>query len=394
MSQEKDPLFINITSGIGSAFEPYLNSLYFASQAIASVYTLLLVVIFIVVVYVIFSSVKQLRKFENSLQHVCYDKVMKIAKQRERILCFTVALLLLIFEIAYPFLVNITGFVYILFSSEYQAHDVNISDNCVLKATTYLATIYDPRLLSIVIIVISLGGCRCCFFLTIWLFSVSLLNLNFAAREQYKPKVIIYWIVAGVAIGVIMFALLVIPWSNFVAVILVPISTQIALLWVILNYRRFSVSMKMRINEAYHSWNEQSLNEQEKLFVKYKSTVSQLVFIYEIAILRELVLFNVYILLETIALNSCWFGAIFGFSSTITLSVSTVRIMAEIAFYSFISGRILEITFFSLNVIVLCWFMLKAFIDIRKTNKPHRYRYNTGDLKESLIQNTFNDHTQ
>ena len=386
-------LYINISSGIGSAFKPYLDYMYYVSQAVAGAYTLLLVVIFIAVVYIIYSSVKQLRKFNNNLRHVSYDKAIETTKQRERILCFSIALLLLIFEIAYSFLVSITGFVYISLG-DYQTHNVKINENCELKATTYLATIYDTELTSIAMNLISQGGQRFCLFLTMWLFSVSLINLNFAARDQYKPKVIIYWIVSGVVIGVIMLVLLAIPWTNFVGIIFVSILSQVTLMWILLNYRRFSVSMKMRINEAYHSRNEQSLNEQQKLFVKYRSVILQLACIYEIAIFRDLVLFNVYILLETVALNSCWLGAIFGFSSTIVLSEQTVRIMAETAFYSLICERILAIMFFSLNVIVLYCFLLKAFIDIRKTNKPHRYRYSTGDLKESLIQNTFNDHTQ
>ena len=393
MSRDKEHLFFNITRGFGSAFKPYVDYLFYASQAVAFVYTLLLVVIFIAVVYIIYSSVKQLRKLDNSLQHVSYDTAIRITKQKERIFCFSIALLLLMSEIAYPFLVNITGFAYIIISNEYQTHNVKISGNCELKAPTYLATIYDPRLTSIVMNIISQGGQRCCFFLTIWLSSVSLKNLNFTAREQYKPKVIFYWIISGIVIGAVMFVLLTLPWSNFVAIIFLSILMQVTLLWVVLNYRRFSVSMKMRINEAYHSWNVQSLHEQQKLFVKYRYIILQLVFIYEIAILEE-VLFNVYTFLETIALNSCWFGAIFGFSSTIALSEQTVRVMAEIAFYSLICERIFQIMFFSLSVLVLCWFLLKAFIDIRKTNKPQRYRYNTGDLKESLIQNTFNDHTQ
>ena len=288
---------------------------------------------------------------------------------------------------------SITGFVHI-FPRDYQTHNVKISENCELKATTYFATIYDTELTSIVMNLISQGGQRFCLFLTMWLFSVSLINLNFAARDQYKPKFTIYWIVSGVVIGVIMLVLFAFPLTNFVTIIFVPILTQVTLLCAILNYRRFSVSMKMRINEVYHSRNEQSLNEQQKLLIKYRSIILRLVWIYEIAVFRELVLFNINNSLETVALNSCWFGAIFGFSSTIVLSEQTVRIMAETVFYILICGHILAIMFFSLNVIVLFWFLLKAFIDIRKTNKPHRYRYNTGDLKESLIQNTFNDHTQ
>ena len=48
-------LYINISSGIDSAFKPYLDYMYYASQVVAGAYTLLLVVIFIAVVYIIYS---------------------------------------------------------------------------------------------------------------------------------------------------------------------------------------------------------------------------------------------------------------------------------------------------------------------------------------------------
>ena len=389
----QERLFINISKGTHSFLSPIVDNLYYPTQVVAGLHTALLTCIFVYVLCSIYTAVKLKRSCENCLTSQ-REYSIKISMYKERILCFNITLLLLIFEIGFSFHVNITGFLYIFYFRQFPPNDVNISSNCSLKGDTYLADIYNTSLWYDVIYRIMFSGGRICFFLIIWFFSVSLIHLNNAARGLYRPRLILYWSIVGGIIGVVLLILIVLPWTSLFGIFIETALAQGSLLFVVFNYRRFYVAMKMRINAAFHTRNERILREQERLFRIYKHIIPLLVGVLEICTIRSMVIHNAYLWLETLGLNSCWFRVVFGIKSIISLSNATILFMAKISLWCLIIVRVLDFIFFSLNLIILVCFLLKAFLVILENNKTVKYRYTNQELVKSLISNPFTEHTE
>ena len=79
--------------------------------------------------------------------------------------------------------------------------------------------------------------------------------------------------------------------------------------------RKFFPAMNSRITDAFHYKNVRIYmsEEQNQLLYRYKVFISFLTFTFEIFILKNLTLYNLYVIFESISINSCWFNVTYHF---------------------------------------------------------------------------------
>ena len=71
--------------------------------------------------------------------------------------------------------------------------------------------------------------------------------------------------------------------------------------------RKFFPAMNSRIIDAFHYNNVRVYLEQKRLLYRYKVLICFLTFTFEIYILKNLILYNLFVILESISVNPCWF---------------------------------------------------------------------------------------
>ena len=124
--------------------------------------------------------------------------------------------------------------------------------------------------------------------------------------------------------------------------------------------RKFFPTVNSRIIDAFHYNNVRVYLEQKKLLYRYKVLICFLTFTFEIYILKNLILYNLFVIFESISVNPCWFHVNLHFP-VFSLVYSTKFILHQISFYFQIFGHLT-------NVIVCINIILVNLIFILYTN--------------------------
>ena len=137
--------------------------------------------------------------------------------------------------------------------------------------------------------------------------------------------------------------------------------------------------MNSRIIDAFHLNNTEVYLEQRRLLKRYKTLIYFLLFSFEVFILKDLLIYNLYLILESISVNSCWFHVIF-FSPVFTISDSLSHFLHRISLYFFISTHVIDLIFYcnmiAVNLIFIYIFFLQCLKRMNFYNKKiYRYRY-------------------
>ena len=260
--------------------------------------------------------------------------------QEETILRNSIFLVFLCFELSYCLVINIAGSLR-LFKS-LPAIPVPIGSNCELILGTFLASVYDHRFGAILLRLFSLFFRDLSFSMLIWMFGASLLHLSYAARNELRVKFILRFILIGLTINLITSVPLMIPSVSLFGKIVSSLKDQISFFFILyIANRKFFPAMNSRIIDAFHLNNAKVYLEQRRLFKRYKTLIYFLLFTFELYILKDLLIYNLYIILESISVNSCWFHVIFS-SPVITISDSLRHILYRISLYLFISTYVMD----------------------------------------------------
>ena len=223
----------------------------------------------------------------------------------------------------------------------------------------------------------------------IWLFGVSMFHLSFAARNELRVKSVLHYILLGLVINIILMVFALIPYTNLFGAIAQSVMDQISILIAIyIAKRKFFRAMNSRIIDAFHYNNVRVYLAQKRLLYRYKLLICFLTFTFEIFILKNLIIYNLYVLFESISVNPCWFHVTLHFP-VFSLVYSTKYILHQISFYFQIFGHLT-------NVIVYGNIILVNLILILYTNqiyikrmlcrrKKFRYRYQV--LSAPLLKN-------
>ena len=210
----------------------------------------------------------------------------------------------------------------------------------------------------------------------IWLFGVSVFHLSFAARNELRVRAIRYYILLGLAINLVLMVTQLVPYTSIFGVMALNLMDQVNLLIVLFVARnKFFPAMNRRVNDAYHI-NARMYLRQKGLLTQYKLVVSFLLVTFELAIIKNLFMYNLYVIFEYICLNPCWFHVTYHFPM-FTLSENIINILNQICFYSPVLLHLTDVIIYFNFVLVSLSFLyviVKIFFTSRFCHTT-RYRY-------------------
>ena len=364
------------------------NKLYIVVQAVGFMYTLVCAFWLVYVIYKLIALIRNRKSLINlSYLNTEHDYKIRIFMHRESILRNSVFLVFLFFEIAYCLLINIYAIPSPFFN--YQNVSIPIAPNCTLVTGTFLSYAYDNRFGIIILNMSSILG-DLSFSMMIWLFGVSLFHLSIAARNELRVKAVLHYILLGLFINIILMAFALIPYTNLFGAIAQSVMDQISILIAIyIAKRKFFPAMNSRIIDAFHYNNVRVYLEQKRLLYRYKLLICFLTFTFEIYILKHLIIYNLYVILDSISLNPCWFHVTFHLP-TFKLSQSTNNILNLIDYYLGIivhlTDIVVYINFILVNLTLIYCTTKIYFKRMFCKKKTNCYRYQV--LSAPLLSST------
>ena len=167
-----------------------------------------------------------------------------------------------------------------------------------------------------------------------------------------------------------------VPYTSIFGVIAKSLMNQVSLLIVLFVTRnKFFPAMNRRVNDAYHI-NDRMHLRQKGLLTQYKVVVSFFLVTFELAIIKNLFMYNLYVIFESICLNPCWFHVTYHFPM-FTLSENIINILHQISYYSLILLHLTDVIIYFNFVLVNLTFLYvktKIFFTSRFCHTT-RYRY-------------------
>ena len=356
------------------------NDVYYLDQIFGFVYTLLCI---FWQVYVISDIVSQVRNKRRLLTLIYldsgHDYANRLFMQKETILRNSIFLVFLCFELSYCLVINICGFMWLFISLP--AIPVSIGSNCELISGTFLAGAYDHRFFTNLRTFFGLFFRDLSFSMLIWMFGASLVHLSYAARNELRVKVILRFILIGLTINLIIAVPSLILSVSIFGIIAYSLINQISFFFVLyIANRKFFPAMNSRIIDAFHLNNTKVYLEQRRLLKRYKTLIYFLLFSFELYILKDLI-YNLFIILESISMNSCWFHVIFSFP-VFTISDSLSHVLYRIGLYFLMSVHMIDVIFYCNMIVVNLIFIYIFFLRCLKRMNFYNKKI---DIKDFLI---------
>ena len=364
------------------------NKSYIFVQAVGFIYTLVCVFWLVYVIYTLIALIRNRKSLINlSYLNTEHDYKIRIFMHRESILRNSIFLVFLFFELANCLTINLYGIPLAFFN--FQNIPILIGPNCTLNTRTFLGIAYDNRFVIIIINMSSILG-NVSFSMMIWLFGVSLFHLSFAARNELRVKSVLHYILLGLVINLILMTFLLIPYTSLFGTIAQSVMDQISILIAIcIAKRKFFPAMNSRIIDAFHYNNVRVYLEQKRLLYRYKVLICFLTFTFEIYILKNLILYNLCVILDSISWNPCWFHVTLHLP-TFELSQSTSNILNLTAEYlsiiGYLSDIVVYINFILVNLTLIYCTTKIYFKRMFCKKKTNCYRYQV--LSVSLLSAT------
>ena len=151
--------------------------------------------------------------------------------------------------------------------------------------------------------------------------------------------------------------------------------------------RKFFPAINSRIIDAFHLNNRKVYLEQRRLLKRHKTLFYFLLFTFELYILKDLLFYNLYMIFESICLNSCWFHVTFSFSS-FTVSDSIYHVLMTLISFLMILSHLFDLIFYFniivVNLVFIYILLLHCLKRINFYNKG-RYRYRYQGFSASLL---------
>ena len=364
------------------------NKLYIVVQMFGFIYTLVCVFWLIYVIYKLIALIRNRKSLINlSYLNTEHDYKIRIFMHRENIMRNSIFLVFLLFELAYCLIINIYGISFTFLN--YKDVPIPIGPNCTLDTWTFLGFAYNNRF-GIIIINMSFILENLMFSMMIWLFGVSLFHLSFAARNELRVKSVLHYISLGLVINLILMASVLIPYTSLFGTIAQSVMDQISILIAIyIAKRKFLPAINSRIIDAFHYNNVRVYLEQKRLLYRYKVLICFLTFTYEIYILKNLIIYNLFVILDSISLNPCWFHVTLHLP-TFKLSQSTNNILHLIGSYLniivLLTDIVVYVNFILVNLTLIYCTTKIYFKRMFCKKKTNCYRYQV--LSASLLSAT------
>ena len=355
---------------------------YQIGQLFAAIYSLLS---FFWLVYMIIDIHRQVKLKRNLIVTTKHSRnsldMHKIYTKNENIFRSVLLVLFLLFELVYLFCINGYGYLYIFIDVSHIM--IPIGPNCSVNSDTFIGTGYDTRLSQIIQFAIGLIG-NSSFSVMMWLFAATLFHMSFACKNQLHVKKVVYFILSGIIINIFFTLLTAIPFVSVFTQIAQSLVDQIFVLVVIYIAKKiFFPAMDSRIKAAYHTYNNGVYYTQMNLKKVYKYLITFVVLTFELYVLKNLIFYNMFMLLETISDVPCWFHVTYHLPMY-ELPVHIKEIIHQISYCNLIMVHILDLlvyfnfTFLNVNFLV---------IHIRKYLRRKKIKHHYPIASAHLLEN-------
>ncbi|KAI6649435.1 hypothetical protein LOD99_11800 [Oopsacas minuta] len=355
----------------------FISYLYYSSQLLCGLHTLLLI-------YWLFHVLYNLITFYHRKSRIDSIDEQKIFTYREYLIRYFLFVAFLICEFGYFFDYNVYGIFKMVWNYN-ESMPIEINDNCSLDGSTYLAHVYSTNIGQIFLVFLRTQSTTL-LMMMVWFYAVSLLHLTHVCQGRLQPNILKRWVLVGLLIGIIVFTLRILPWTSLIGVFIQSAIGQMNILLAWYMSRKFKIAMGSRVNEAYHTRNKHMSDEQEKLYRDYNIVIPIIFIALQLYYLSSSVFFNLYLVLETLTFNSCWFHATFGISLEFKPDVQISRLIGDINFGIILTARLINIVAYCLLLVLNIWVVKKSITNSAKKVK-YRYRMfsSMSDEKESFL---------
>ena len=343
--------------------DKFISYLYYSSQLLCGFHTLLLT-------YWIFHVLNNLITLHRRKARIDPGDFHKVFAYRENLIRYNLFIAFLICEFGYFFDYNVYGLFKMAWNNNVSI-PVDIPGNCSLDGDSYLARVYSLEPGHMFLAFLRTQSTTLVMMM-VWFYAVSLLHLTYAARGILKPNLLKRLVAVGVMIGIVIFILRTLPWTSVITVFIQSAIGQMNILLAWYMARKFKVAMRSRVNEAYHTGNKHMNDEQEKLYRAYKIVIPVILIAFQLYYTSSNVFFNLYLLLETVTFNSCWFGATFGLDFW-KFNPQVSDIIGNINFGLIVTARLINIVAYSLLIVINIW-LIKKNIVTKSQKIKYRYR--------------------
>ena len=365
------------------------NNTYYALQVLGFIYTLVCVFWLVYVIFKLTALVRNRRNLINlSYLNTEHDYKIRIFMHRETILRNSIFLVFLCFELCFCLVINLWGTIFNLL--DYQDPLVPIGHNCTLQTWSYLGDVYDKRFGIIALRFLYIFR-NISFSMMIWLFGVSLFHLSLAARNELRVKAVIRYILLGLIINLLLMIFVLIPYTSIFGIMAQSVMDQISILIAFYIAKgRFFPAMNSRVIDAFHFNNVRVYLEQKRLLNRYKVLICFIAFTFEIFALKNLILYNLALLLASLSENPCWFHVTYHLP-TLMLSQSTNYILDLISCYSILFSHLADSVVYTNFIIVnlaLLYHFTKVYLKrmfCKKRTNCYRYQVLSAPLLSDNI---------
>ena len=241
-----------------------------------------------------------LKRFSSSDSDLIQNKLFQC---REILVRHSIFLFFLSFEICFSILSNLIGAYSLIHLKTFPLYPLHY--NCT--EIVHIYTEHSIGFSSISTLLVSFAHLsRFSFSMMIWLLGASLIHLSIAARNKLRISALVQFIFGGVLLNVFILAAMlnIYPWMY--AKIVQGLMDQVSMIIVLyISRKKFFPAMNSRVIDAFHLNSFQVYNKQKRLLRRYKVLVNFLLITFELYVLTDLFLYNIYLILHNLGVNSC-----------------------------------------------------------------------------------------
>ena len=190
--------------------------------------------------------------------------------------------------------------------------NVTLSEECVVEEKTILSESFSSNPTHIIInLVASTHNSLIVYYLEILV--ILLIYLKMALEEKINKKRI--YLLAAKATAYWIFTIIVfsLPWTANIGCAIIGISSQILIVIAIRKTKQLLITFRFKIQDLTHTANNNCypVKELRNLVRKYKYSLFSIISIFQLLVARNLLLLTPYVFIESIALNSCYYRAMY-----------------------------------------------------------------------------------
>ena len=366
-----------------------INASFYFSQAVCSLYFLSCIFCWIYKIREIYFHFKQrvlvIRLSRHSANQEGFKE--KVAGHDDCIVRNVVHLLCVMFEIMFSLSLNLYGVYFITTTLYLPPTSIPISRNCSLIANSFLTEYYDFRVGSVILNLLSFMK-SFSFSMMLWLFSASLYNWSYAARNMLRVKILTRFVLIATLTNLSTATLAFIPYTSLFGKITQSLlDSYCVYIAFYIARNKYTLAMNSRIAEAYHHCSEEGYLKRRNLLKLNRILVFLIIASLGIYVHNNLFVFIPYAILNSISLNSCWFYVTYHIPM-FELSEPVVTVLLFISNYLWLFYRFIEVfvfvcfTFLNLvNIYQICLLAPRKISFLRKNYYLH-------ELSTSLLSNS------